>query len=62
MTLCFSSALHHSYGLQEAQRVPLARGQWKCGICGQTVRGSHHLDAHMDDEHQDKLIEVRLSM
>lgn len=49
-----------SFALQEAQRVPLQRGQWKCGICGQTVRGSHHLDAHMEDEHQDQLIEVRM--
>ncbi len=48
-----------SFALQEAQRIPLQRGQWKCGICGQTVRGSHHLDAHMEDEHQDQIIEVR---
>jgi hypothetical protein len=46
------------YSVQEAQRVELQRGQWKCGICSQTVRGSHHLDAHMDELHQDQLVEA----
>ena len=49
------------YALQEAQRIELQRGQWKCGICSQTVRGSHHLDAHMDEVHQDQLVEVSRS-
>lgn len=54
---CLVHPKRNIYALQEAQRVQLQRGQWQCGICGQTVRGSHHLDFHMDEEHQDQLIE-----